>query len=109
MKTRNDVPNRRTIETLLKELDREYCGYYGRDKTLSDLLAQKDAMREKLLNNKKYISLKKRIDALEFRLNDLRHRNTALVQEVRHLYQRKGITPQVVKALDALVLKLKKR
>ncbi len=108
MKTGNDTPSRRTVETLLKELDREYCGYYGSDKVLSDLQSQKDAMRGRLLNNKKYIALKKKIEALEFRLNDRRNRAIQLVRDVRHLYQRKGITPQVVKALDALVMKLKR-
>lgn len=109
MKSRNDMPNRRTVETLLKELDREYCAYYGGDSELQELNRQKDAMKERLLyKNKKYIALKKKIDTLEFKLSDRRRRNTALVQDVRHLYQRRGITPQVIAGLDALVAKLKR-
>lgn len=102
-KIETNQPTRRMVETLLKELSREFSRYYGNCPNATRLNEMKDKMWEELKSSRKYIAIERKLEVI---IDDVKRRNdegTKKVDKVRRMYLANGVTPTVLKALNSLV------
>ena len=98
-KVKSTLPTRRSIETLLKELN----GYITDDASYKAYSDADDAIEEFIENHPTIKLLRKRRDALYQKWANKRKILKDRITAVRKTYLAEGITPAVLKELKALV------
>lgn len=99
-------PSKRMIESLLKELGRELDSkHYDEYVRLGH---EMDELTEKLTDVPQMRKLKRAREAAYTKYRKAADGRSNKVRDVRRMYLSKGLTPQVLKAIDVLVKELGK-
>lgn len=101
-------PNRRMVETLLRELQRACSQYYGDDPMVKKIQRERESMLSVVRNSSRYKTLKRKEEAL---IVSISKRNTEVTQtltNIRRKYLANGITDQLLRDLNALLLVVNK-
>lgn len=102
-----DKPTRRTIETLFRDMLRDY---YRDDADplhtkYRQCVEEEDVLEKKLLDNPKLKALKRKREKAYSEYYTAKTKLKQEVQRVQQLYLAKGLTKEVLEAIDKLVSK----